>query len=59
MVKYLTENLSMSDEMQIEEGWRLKALKLKNILSLGKFLDTASMKSSFSFLKYFYLFYFS
>ena len=43
----------MSDEMQIEEGWRLKALKLKNILSLGKFLDTASMKSSFSFFKIF------
>ena len=49
----------MSDEMQIEEGWRLKVLKLKNILSLGKFLDTAFMKSSFSFFQYFFLFYFS
>ena len=45
----------MSDEMQIEEGWRLKALKLKNVLSLVKFLDTASMKSSFSSFKYIYV----
>ena len=40
----------MSDEMQIEEGWRLKALKLSFEKYFGKFLDTAPVKSSFSFL---------